>query len=163
MNENQVTMEYPVQVNSLWIKDRNPLFDIREGDFIWLTEDKGWETVLPFQVQSTEEMERLGLIETDQGWVRVNQVRAVRKDERWLRLLASQWLVTAVLNRKTQAEVSSQTVVSARELKILEGYQQSMIRWYLKNHREVETVWFEKQEKDILLGIQFCFLEKRES
>ena len=84
----------------------------------------------------------------------------MRPDERWLSVLANQWLLTAVFNRTTSPEQPPRSMVLARELRVMDGYQLAMIRWYLLQHREVQAVWFEQRETDLVLGIEFCFLKE---
>lgn len=160
MNENAEKFESTVQVPALLMENRHPILKLNRHDFVWITRDQGCETALPFQVQSSWEDQQSEWVETDRGLIRISQIQASQPSEQWLSLLANQWLINAVLTQRNQVDHPSQILMIARELRILTGYQLSIIRWYLLQHREVQAVWFENRENQLLLGIEFCFLKK---
>ena len=159
MEENRFDLNTLIEATT--IENQFGKFNVSPHDFVWITIDEQCETVLPLKVQVLQKKDNDWFIGTDQGWIKSEQIQNVISEDRWIRLTANEWLMNAVFSKSIREEKRDQTLIVAKELKILTGYQQSMIRWYLLQHKEVQDVWFEKQEHELLLGVKFCFLKKK--
>lgn len=132
-------------------------WDVNPGDFIWLKSEALVEDELPLRVSHFNEAGTACWVESEEQWIPVEAIQQVQSSTPWLKLLADQWLFSAILKWRSDIETMSERVIqiSPRELKILDGYQRSMIRWFLMQHREVERVWFETLESQACLKVVF--------
>lgn len=158
MDENRFHLNTSIETAT--IENQFGNFNVSPHDFVWITTDEQCKTALPLKVQVLQKKDSAWFIGTDQGWIKSKQIQNVMSEDRWIRLTANEWLMNAVFSKSIREEKRDQTLIAAKELKILTGYQQSMVRWYLLQHKEVQDVWFEKQDQELLLGVKFCFLKR---
>ena len=128
--------------------------------YIWTTPDQGCQTPLPLQVLNILETESTELFQTQQGLISADVVTHTEEELSGVRLLAHQYLITAVLNQELTEGGVAYSQIPAKELKILTGYQQSLLQWYLLRHPEVQDVWLLEKNKGWKLGIKFRFFKK---
>lgn len=128
----------------------------KAGDFIWLKNEEGECLNQPYRVGGIHLESQCCWIQPGERWINWEQIEAFYPSQPWLKLLADQWLLTAALSGTPVGEKKIAHFIP-KELRLLDPHQKAIIKWYLRQRKDVEAVSYSlvDEQESVLIWLGF--------